>query len=103
MKIPLHPGVEPSHPEITAVPDLSNITQSPLLPLFKNIILFVNIFSETNKLDQSLILELWNKGFFSDSMVGFVAIPLMQIHHSKEVRKKLFFIRGGLQVEKGGG
>ncbi|XP_031569082.1 protein unc-13 homolog B-like isoform X2 [Actinia tenebrosa] len=39
---------------------------------------------ETSKLDQSLFLELWSKGFFSDTLLGLAEIPLMQIHHSNE-------------------
>ncbi|XP_066021042.1 protein unc-13 homolog B [Pocillopora verrucosa] len=37
---------------------------------------------ETNQLDQLLCFQLWEKGFFKDSLLGSAWIPLMQIHHS---------------------
>ena len=41
-------------------------------------------FSETNRLDQTLCFQLWEKGFFKDNLLGSAWIPLMQIHHSNE-------------------
>lgn len=38
--------------------------------------------SETNHLDQTLCFQLWEKGFFKDTLLGSAYIPLMQIHHS---------------------
>lgn len=38
--------------------------------------------SETNRLDQTLCFQLWEKGFFKDNLLGSAWIPLMQIHHS---------------------
>ncbi|KAL9985984.1 hypothetical protein ACROYT_G000036 [Oculina patagonica] len=37
---------------------------------------------ETNRLDQTLCFQLWEKGFFKDNLLGSAFIPLMQIHHS---------------------
>lgn len=37
---------------------------------------------ETNHLDQTLCFQLWEKGFFKDTLLGSAYIPLMQIHHS---------------------
>lgn len=37
---------------------------------------------ETNRLDQTLCFQLWEKGFFKDNLLGSAWIPLMQIHHS---------------------
>ncbi|KAM7449668.1 Protein unc-13 C [Porites harrisoni] len=39
---------------------------------------------ETNRLDQTLCFQLWEKGFFKDNLLGSAWIPLMQIHHSNE-------------------
>lgn len=35
--------------------------------------------SETNRLDQGLILELWNKGVLWDKLLGVCFMPLRQI------------------------
>lgn len=43
---------------------------------------YCSIHSETNQLDQLLCFQLWEKGFFKDSLLGSAWIPLMQIHHS---------------------
>ncbi|XP_068693233.1 protein unc-13 homolog B-like isoform X1 [Montipora foliosa] len=37
---------------------------------------------ETNRLDQAVCFQLWEKGFFKDNLLGSAFIPLMQIHHS---------------------
>ena len=38
--------------------------------------------SETNRLDQGMVLELWNKGMLWDKMIGVHYMPLTTIHYS---------------------
>ena len=47
-----------------------------------NFIILKTAHSETNRLDQTLCFQLWEKGFFKDNLLGSAWIPLMQIHHS---------------------
>lgn len=42
-------------------------------------------YSEINRLDLGLIVEVWNKGLIWDTMVGTAWIPLKSIRQSEEV------------------
>lgn len=42
-------------------------------------------FSEINRLDLGLTVEVWNKGLIWDTMVGTLWIPLHSIRQSNEV------------------
>lgn len=55
-----------------------------ILQYLFTIVVCLVIFSETNRLDQTLCFQLWEKGFFKDNLLGSAWIPLMQIHHSNE-------------------
>lgn len=39
---------------------------------------------ETNRLDQGMIFELWNKGILWDKMIGVHYMPLTTVHFSNE-------------------
>lgn len=43
------------------------------------------LYSEINRLDLGLTVEVWNKGLIWDTMVGTVWIPLHSIRQSNEV------------------
>ena len=55
-----------------------------ILQYLFTVVVCLVIFSETNRLDQTLCFQLWEKGFFKDNLLGSAWIPLMQIHHSNE-------------------
>ena len=39
-------------------------------------------YSETNRLDESVCFQLWDKGLFKDNLLGSAWIPLLHINHS---------------------
>lgn len=43
------------------------------------------MYSEINRLDLGLTVEVWNKGLIWDTMVGTLWIPLRSIRQSNEV------------------
>lgn len=47
------------------------------------------LYSEINRLDLGLTVEVWNKGLIWDTMVGTVWIPLHSIRQSNEVCHQL--------------
>lgn len=59
-------------------PSLPTLTPDPSCPL-------LSLYSEINRLDLGLTVEVWNKGLIWDTMVGTVWIPLQTIRQSNEV------------------
>lgn len=57
---------------------LPALTPDPSCPL-------LYLYSEINRLDLGLTVEVWNKGLIWDTMVGTVWIPLQTIRQSNEV------------------
>lgn len=45
---------------------------------------FYYFFSETNRLDQGLIFELWNKGVLWDKLIGVHFVPLNTVEYSNK-------------------
>ena len=43
---------------------------------------FIDLSSETNRLDTGLVIELWNKGMLWDKIIGTYWLPLLSIPHS---------------------
>lgn len=63
---------------------LSKVYESESLFLL-DVNLSVTCYSEINRLDLGLTVEMWNKGLIWDTMVGTVWIPLSNIRQSNEV------------------
>ena len=42
-------------------------------------------FSETDRLDTGLIIEIWNKGMLWDKLLGLHWLPLKGVHISNQV------------------
>lgn len=57
-------------------------------------------FSEINRLDLGLIVEVWNKGLIWDTMVGTAWIPLKNIRQSEEVRAQTYLATDDTQKHR---
>lgn len=57
-------------------------------------------FSEINRLDLGLIVEVWDKGLIWDTMVGTAWIPLKNIRQSEEVRAQTYLATDDTQKRR---
>ena len=53
---------------------------------------FFFIYSETNRPDIGLIIELWTKGLIWDTLLGLAWVPLNRIKDSNEVSSMVMFV-----------
>ena len=83
--LPLHILIQALPPYVIAYQYLRPVNgKLHVLRLVWNANYLCLFFSETNRLDTGLIVELWNKGMLWDKLIGTHWLPLLGVKHSNQ-------------------